>query len=597
MEWPDASMRSALQDPALDALGLAGHAARLAQAAGRVEAAGGALTRIAVAGDVTLDFVGQAIACAVAAEDSLARVHLAPFGQLTQACLDPASSLRVFGAKVVVLVPAVQTWLPPLPPATLAEQVNEERERIVASFSQMWDALLADGCSVVQHTLVAPASAGRGVAERRLASAIGNRVIALNDALLQAAGARIAWVDVRELAERVGLAQWEAPAFHAHACVPFHLRNLPAYMRLFQGVWRGLAGRPRKVLVLDLDDTLWGGTIGDAGVEGIALGPDHGARGEAFVRWQAHLRQLAERGVVLAVCSKNDARLAATGFDHPAAVLRRGDFAAFECSWADKAEGVRRIAAALGLGLDALVLADDNPAECALVREALPEIGVVELGTDPARYVERLQSGHWFDLQAYTAEDFGRARSYAGRAQLRAGQVAATDLEGFLAGLQMRGRCTPASPGQLERLAQMEQKTNQFNLTTQRLSAARLGAWMARSDAVVLSLQLSDRLAEHGLVGSMVACDEGGAVRIVSWLLSCRVFGRTAEACMLRVLAAWAQDRGAHALLGIYRPTERNAVVADLYPRMGFLPEPGVEHTWRCEIASRPSWATHIAPG
>lgn len=229
------------------------------------------------------------------------------------------------------------------------------------------------------------------------------------------------------------------------------------------------------------------------------------------------------------------------------------------------------------------------------MRQALPEVGVVELGEDPARFISRLESGHWFDLQAYTAEDFGRTRSYAARAQVQAERAGATDLEAFLAGLAMVGRCEPARPTQLDRLAQMERKTNQFNLTTPRLTAAQLAAWMEREDAVVLALQLSDRLAEHGLVGSLVACDEGGTVRIVSWLLSCRVFGRTAEARMLMALADWARGRNARALVGIYLPTDRNAVVADLYPRMGFRGEPGVEHRWRFDLALSPAWTTHIA--
>lgn len=594
MAWPDAAIRRALRDPALDAAGLCAQASRLAQEAAQAEGAGATPLPIGLAGDMTLDFVAQAVACAAAAEGDLARVHLAPFGALAQACLDPASALRRMGAQVVVLVPAVEAWLPPLPPDTPAGEVDAERQRVVSTFSAMWDALLADGCRVVQQTLVPPSAAGRGLAERRLASSVGSRVRALNDALLEAAGPRVAWVDAQQLAERVGLAQWEAPALRAHARLPFHLRHLPAWMRLFQGVWRGLVGCPRKVLVLDLDDTLWGGTIGDAGVEGIALGPDHGARGEAFAQWQAYLRHLAERGVILAVCSKNDPAIAATGLAHPAGCLRQADFAAFECSWSDKAQGLRRVAAEIGVGLDALVLADDNPAECAWVREALPDVGVVDLGTDPAGFIARLEAGHWFDQQVCTAEDFGRARSYEARSQLQAAQAAGTDLEAFLAGLAMRGRCAPAQPGQLDRLAQMELKTSQFNLMTPRLTATQLAAWMARDDAVVLTLQLADRFADHGLVGSLVACEAGGTVRIVSWLLSCRVFGRTAEACMLQTLATWALRRGARALVGTYAPTDRNAVVADLYPRMGFVAEPGVAHAWRFELASPLPWTTHI---
>ena len=170
--------------------------------------------------------------------------------------------------------------------------------------------------------------------------------------------------------------------------------------------------------MLDLDHTLWGGVIGDDGVEGIVLGAASPS-GEAFEDWQRYLKGLSDRGVILAVCSKNAPEVAATGFTHAGSVLKREDFAAFECSWNDKVGGLRRIARDLNLGIDSFVFADDNPAECDLVRQALPEVAVVHLGSDPAQFIDIFDAGHWLDLQAYTTEDLGRTASYAARAAAR----------------------------------------------------------------------------------------------------------------------------------------------------------------------------------
>ena len=217
------------------------------------------------------------------------------------------------------------------------------------------------------------------------------------------------------------------------------------------------------------------------------------------------------------------------------------------------------------------MFADDNPAECAIVREHLPEVAVVELGDDPARFIALLEQGHWFDLPAYTAEDFSRNAAYAARAAAADAAEGATDIDAYLAGLRMVGRLGPPAPADMARLAQLEQKTNQFNLTTRRHPAAALADFVGRADAVVLALRLADRFGDHGLVASLIALAEGDALRIESWLMSCRVFSRGAEAFMLRRLLAEARARGLPRIVGEYRPTAKNGVVADLYARHGFV--------------------------
>lgn len=551
--------------------------------------------RVAIAGDATLDFIQNAVACALAQEGERASFYLAPFGTARQACLDPASGLHAFRPDLVVLLLDARALAPQLPADATQAQADAWVADRVAECQALWSALEAGGCRIVQHLFVPPVHGGRGLAERHLPASVRGRVQALNEALLRAGAGRVAWVELDRLAEASGMAAWAPERFHHAGRLPFDPRFLPAYLPWFRAAWRCAMGRVKKVLAVDLDETLWGGTIGDDGADGIALGPDHGARGEAFAAWQRHLAQLARRGVVLAVCSKNDPQLALAGLGHPASALRRQDFAAFVCSWGDKVASLRQVAADIGVGLDSLVFADDNPAECALVRELLPEVTVVELGADPAQFIERLEAGHWFDVDTYTPEDLARTASYAARTQARAAGQAATDVDSFLRGLEMRGRCGRARREDLPRLAQLEAKTNQFNLTTRRTPQERLTKWLGDPRRLVLALHLEDRFGDHGLVGSLVAVREGECLRIDSWVLSCRVFARTAEQFMLACLIDQARQQGASALLAQYLPTARNGVVADLLPRLGFTPVAGDEAVWRWRLEAGERPFSHIA--
>ena len=532
--------------------------------------------RIAVLGAVTLDHLCRAIACAVVQEGVFPLLHQAPFGAYVLEAIDPSSALHGFAPEIAVIAPDWRELIAPLPIDAPAEAVDAALAPRVALFRSVWSALAAGGARMLQHVLVPPSDRSCGIAERLAAAAPDNQVRRLNEMLLQAGRGQVHWIDLERLAAEIGTRRWSSPRFWHAARLDFDPRWLPDYMQAFRGAWRAANARTRKALVLDLDNTLWGGVIGDDGVEGIALGPGS-ATGEAFAAWQRTVKGLAARGIVLAVCSKNAPEIAAAGFSHPASVLRREDFAAFDCAWSDKAAGLRRIALQLNLGLDSLVFADDNPAECALVARELPEVAVVPLGADPARFPDILDAGHWFDQPCYTPDDLGRTAAYAARRQAAEaqaqGQVDATDIGAYLAGLAMTGRVYRPTAADIPRMAQLEQKTNQFNLTTRRYSEAALRDLLARPYAIVLALRLADRFGDHGLVSTLIAIQEGGALRIDSWLMSCRVFARSAEPLMLRALIDMAPARGITRLVGEYRPTARNAVVADLYPRLGFHAE------------------------
>lgn len=525
--------------------------------------------RVAVLGAVTIDYLRRAVACGVLREGVFPVMYQAPFGSYVQEVLDAGSALHAFKPELVLIATHWRDLVTDMPIGCTAADVDAAIDSKLSLFRAIWGKLTAAGAKIVQHLVVPPPQRYRGVAERLAPASPSNQIRRLNDKLLEAGNGLVTWIDMEGLASKTGTSRFSPAKFYYSAKLDFDQRWLPDYLAPFQSAWRAANARAKKVLVLDLDNTLWGGVIGDDGVEGIKLGASSPA-GEAFEDWQRYIKGLSERGIILAACSKNAPEIAETGFTHPNSVLKREDFAAFECSWSDKAGGMKRIAQTLNVGIDSFVFCDDNPAECELVRQELPEVAVVHMGTDPAAFIDLFDAGHWFDMQAYTTEDLGRAQAYAARAAALAEQSEATDIGGYLAGLDMKGKLYRPEEADIARVAQLELKTNQFNVTTRRYSEAQVRGFMERNDAVVLAFRLADRFGDHGLTSTLVAFHEDDAMRIDSWLMSCRVFSRSAEQYILKGLIDIAEGMGAKKLVGEYHATPKNDVVADLYPRMGF---------------------------
>ena len=342
------------------------------------------------------------------------------------------------------------------------------------------------------------------------------------------------------------------------------------------GCWLRFRGKSSKCLVLDLDNTLWGGVIGDDGLDGIALGQGSAA-GEAHVALQRYAKRLLERGVILAVCSKNDEANALAPFQqHPEMVLKQSDIACFVANWQDKAGNLRHIAKTLNIGIDSLVFVDDNPAERALIRRELPAVGVPELPDDPAEYVGTLASAGYFEALDITAEDRERAEQYRANASRDALRASATDMAGFLDSLKMELTWAPFDRAGIKRITQLINKTNQFNLTTQRYTEAQVLALMEREDegrVVTLQLRLSDIYGENGIIALVIAkVTPSSDLDIDTWLMSCRVLGREVEQATLNILAARAKDLGCRSLIGTFKPTDKNSMVKDLFSKLGFEP-------------------------
>jgi FkbH-like protein len=352
--------------------------------------------------------------------------------------------------------------------------------------------------------------------------------------------------------------------------VAFHDAVFAEAAREIKAGLRALGGQMRKLLVLDLDDTLWGGIVGDAGWENLRLG-GHDGEGEAFVDFQRAAKALKQRGIALAIVSKNEESVALEAIrKHPEMVLREEDFVAWRINWSDKARNLAEIATELNLGLQSVVFIDDNPVERARVREALPEVLVPEWPVDKLLYPSTLLGLRCFDAASFTREDAERTQLYAAEKKRDALLHQVGSLDAWLEGLQLRVKAEPLAAGNLVRTAQLLNKTNQLNLSTRRLSEAELLDWSKREGHRVWALSVSDRFGDAGLTGIVSLEAEGGVGRIVDFVLSCRVMGRKVEETMLHVAVSHARSLGLRSVEVRYSPTPKNKPTLAFLERSGF---------------------------
>ena len=485
-----------------------------------------------------------------------------------------------------------------------AAEVDGAIGRFVSELRSLWrKAREIGGAAVIQQTFLDVSEPLFGGYDRMVPGAPATVVTRLNNQVCEAAGRDgVLVLDIARASQRDGIDAWFDVGRWLQGKLEIAPQAAPLYGDLAARILGAQRGLSKKCLVLDLDNTLWGGVIGDDGLDGIVLG-EGSAAGEAHLALQHYAKQLKERGVVLAVCSKNDAKIAEAAFrDHPEMVLRRSDFAAFQANWDDKAQNLKAIAARLNIGIDSLVFVDDNPIERARVRQSLPMVAVPELPEDPAHYVRCLAEAGYFEAIAFTAEDRDRAQSYAANAEREALLGSAESMEDFLRGLAMTAVYGPFTAVDHARVVQLINKTNQFNTTTRRYAGDEIARIMEEPDAVTLQFRLLDRVGDNGLVSTMIlrpTPDDDEALEIENWVMSCRVFGRELEYEAMNIAVEAAKERGARTLVADYIPTPKNDVISRLYPSLGFTevdsPTPANGATrWALDLADYVTRKTHI---
>jgi FkbH-like protein len=540
--------------------------------------------RIAVLGSSTTSLMVPVLR-ALAFRDGIdAQFYEGMHGAFRQEALLPDSGISRFKPDIVVIATHYRDLnLPP---------VVEDEESTVGGLTREYRALwqtLADrfGCHIVQHGFDCPPHESYGSLASRLPGG-RTRITRLVNLRLEAeAPSFVSVLDAERVLAGVGTAAWHQSGLWQVAQQHPGTDALPALCEEQIAHIRAVLGLTRKVLVCDLDNTLWGGVIGEDGLDGIRIGTGS-PEGECYADLQRYIRELKDRGVLLAVCSKNNPADARSPFEkHDRMVLRLDDFVAFVANWDDKVTNLRRIAEMLRLGLDSFVVLDDNPLERGWIRQELPQVAVVELGATPSTYVRALDRGRHFASLTWSDEDRARTNQYRRNAAVESARVDSGSLDAFLQGLNMRGTCRPIGPENLARVVQLTNKTNQFNLTTKRYTEAQIERLRAMPDAWSGVFTLVDGYGDHGIIGLLIAvpADTPATWEIDTWLMSCRVLGRRFEEFMADRLIEAARQRGVSRIVGVYRPTEKNSLVADLYPRLGFAAD-GVNGRFTLDVAS-----------
>lgn len=549
--------------------------------------------RLAILATSTVDHLVDLLRFWLAVAGIEVTVYVAPYDTVEQTVLDAASPLYAFKPQLVWFFSTQRDIDLQIAPGASLAQVQAAVENEIASRASLWRILESRlGCAILQNNADMPADdvfghmAGAVVWGRRSALRLYNTLLAA------AAPPGVLLFDLDGIAAFWGYSRWFDPRHWFHSKHAFSLDATGLVASQAARVVGASLGLAKKCLVLDLDNTLWGGVIGDDGLAGIVLGD--GAGGEAFVAFQHYIKALKLRGIVLAVCSKNEMAAAQLPFQqHPDMVLKLDDIAVFRANWNDKASNIRVIASTLALGLDAMVFVDDNPVERDLVRQHLPTVSVIEMPDDPACYVQALARSGYFEATTFSAEDRVRADLYAGNAKRELLREEFVDMTSYLQSLQMTAQIGTADDLNLPRIAQLINKSNQFHLTGTRLFEPELLALRQREDHHIVSFRLADRFGDNGLISALVLRRAADVLHIDVWVMSCRVLGRSMEEFVAHEILRIARYWQCTAIVGRYVPSAKNALVAGLYQRLGFQHMGG--EIWQLLInESFPGWQTQI---
>jgi FkbH-like protein len=527
--------------------------------------------RLAILGGATTQFLVPLIRLFALRRGVSLSFYESDFGVFEQEIWSSSPTLLEFGPDLIHFHLSSRNLALTVNDDSIDRHIEEETQRFVQLYRAASERF---SCPIVANNFEAPVDRPYGSLEGVVSSSRTAMIRAINSRLTTLLPEQVFLHDIEWLSAKHGKSRWfdqrlwhVAKSAVSFECQPFYADSLAAQIA-------ALFGKSKKCLVLDLDNTLWGGVVGDDGLAGIQLGAGHPS-GEAFQDFQRYLKSLKDRGILLAVASKNERETALAPFrEHADMILREPDISCFVAHWEPKDRSVIQIAEELNIGLDSIVFFDDNPAERALVRASLPTVTVLEVPEDPALYIESLDDANLFDTLVVTDEDRRRTSFFkeeGARVQL---QRASLHYDDYLRQLKMEAVIEPIHKSNLARVTQLINKTNQFNLTTRRMTEADVQRIATDPQSYTRTVRLIDRFGDHGLISVVIGHISGWTLEIDNWLMSCRVLKRGVEQLAFDDLLAFCRDRSLTEIHGYYIPTAKNKLVEGHFAALGFSAGP-----------------------
>ncbi|HOZ79257.1 MAG TPA: HAD-IIIC family phosphatase [Ferruginibacter sp.] len=541
--------------------------------------------KLALLGDSATQLLSQALRGAAYDEGFDLQIWEADFGQVERQVFDEGSELYAFEPSIVVIFQSAHKLLGTynkLKPEAFSLLADNRMDLVGNMYSQLKEKLNA---RIIYYNYTEINDAVFGSYSNKVASSFPFQLRKLNYRLMEFAAATPDFFvcDLSTIQNQYGKSAIFQSSIYINTEMVLSVDTLPEVAVKTLDIIKALNGRFKKCVILDLDNTTWGGIIGDDGLENIQIGSL--GIGKAFSEFQYWVKKLQKRGIIVAVCSKNTERIAKEPFEkHPDMVLRLEDIAVFVANWETKVDNIRHIQSILNIGFDSMVFLDDNPFERNIVRENIAGITVPELPEDPAEYLEYLYTLNLFETVSYSGEDAERTKQYQVEAQRAVLQKSFGSEDEFLQSLEMVSVVEPFTKFNTPRVAQLSQRSNQFNLRTVRYTEADIESMADNNAYAPFTFTLVDKFGDNGLICIIILKKESAdTLFIETWLMSCRVLKRGMEDFTLNTIVNYAKDNGFAYLKGEYIPTPKNEMVKDHFKKLGFR-EAG--SYWQLDVAA-----------
>ncbi len=526
--------------------------------------------KVSLLGDSATQFLAVALRGEAIERDIVLDLFEAEYNQVERQVLDPSSELYEHNAEYTIVFQSTHKLLETYSLLSIEQQgrLAEERLDFVRTLCN------SIGGRIIYYNYPEIDNSAFGSYSNKVQNSFVYQLRKLNFELMKLSQElpNLFICDIASLQNEFGRKWLFDSAVYVNTEMLLSIDALPFVASRTMDILCALQGQFKKCLILDLDNTLWGGVVGDDGWEGIQIGHGLGI-GKAFTEFQEWVRVLKNRGIIIAICSKNDEAKAKEAFvKNPEMVLKLDDISVFVANWENKADNIRTIQKVLNIGFDSMVFIDDNPFERNLVRESIPQVTVPEMPEDPGEYLEYLYSLNLFETASYSSNDSDRTRQYQVEAQRMSESQHFANEEDFLKSLNMKCEVTGFNAFNIPRVAQLSQRSNQFNLRTIRYTEEEIRAMEISSDYATFSFALEDKFGDNGLICVVImkSLPEEQALFVDTWFMSCRVLKRGMEHFTLNTIVEWAKEHNYKKIIGEYLPTKKNEMVAQHYPSLGF---------------------------